>query len=228
MDLARLGSLVVLALIDSTSFGTLLIPIWLLLHPGRVRAARMLVFLGTVATFYFAVGVGFVAGATTVLPGLGAALNTRPVLWVLLVLGVAMLVYSFRMKPSSGGGRLARWRERAMTDGSAWGLVGLALTATVVELGSMLPYLAAVGLVATADISAGWVALVMAGYCLVMITPALVLLGLRAGLGHRVEPFLQRISSWLTSSNALAWVVGIVGFLLARYAAARLGLLSAG
>lgn len=225
MDLAHLASLVALALVDSTSFGTLLIPIWLLLHPGRVRTARMLVFLGTVATFYFAVGVGFVAGAATVLPGIGAALDARAVLWVLLVLGVAMFIYSFRMKPSSGGGRLARWRERAMTDGRVWGLVGLALTATVVELGSMLPYLAAVGLVATADLAAGEVALVMAGYCLVMITPALVLLGLRVGLGHRIEPVLQRISSWLTSSNALAWAVGIVGFLLARYAAARLGLI---
>ena len=51
MEFALLGSLAVLALIDSTSFGTLLIPTWLLMHPGRVRAMRMLVFLGTVAAF---------------------------------------------------------------------------------------------------------------------------------------------------------------------------------
>jgi hypothetical protein len=151
--------------------------------------------------------------------------DTRPVLWVLLVLGIAMLVYSFRMKPPSGEtGRLARWRASAMSDGSTWGLVALALTATAIELGSMLPYLGAIGLVATADLPFTQVVLAMAGYCLLMVTPALVLLGLRLGLRHRVEPSLQRISGWLTNSNALAWIVGIVGFLLARYAAARLGL----
>ena len=42
MDVAGLGSLVVLALIDSTSFGTLLIPVWFMLAPGRVRPGRLL------------------------------------------------------------------------------------------------------------------------------------------------------------------------------------------
>jgi hypothetical protein len=49
MDLALLGSLAVLALIDSTSFGTLLIPIWLMMSPFGVRPGRILQFLGTVA-----------------------------------------------------------------------------------------------------------------------------------------------------------------------------------
>ena len=49
MTLALLGPLVVLALVDSTSFGTLLIPIWLMLAPGRLKAGRILVFLATVA-----------------------------------------------------------------------------------------------------------------------------------------------------------------------------------
>lgn len=37
MTTAFIGVLVVLALVDSTSFGTLLIPIWLLLTPGKLR-----------------------------------------------------------------------------------------------------------------------------------------------------------------------------------------------
>ena len=39
MDAGLIGSLVLLALIDSTSFGTLLIPIWMMLAPGRLRAS---------------------------------------------------------------------------------------------------------------------------------------------------------------------------------------------
>lgn len=228
LDLALLGPLAVLALIDSTSFGTLLIPIWLMLHPGPVRAGRLLVFLGTVAAFYFAVGVAVAAGAGAVLPNLAAFVDSRPFLWVQLTVGVALFFLSFRMgrkKSPDGGGRIARWRERALTTGSVAGLIGLALTAVAVELGTMLPYLAAIGLVTTAQLPAAQVALVMAGYCVVMIVPALVLLGLRMTLRHRIEPLLQRVSRWLANSETLAWVVGIVGFLLARDAAFRLGLI---
>ena len=89
MDLAFLGSLVALALIDSTSFGTLLIPIWLLLHPGKVRLSRMFVFLGTVSAFYFAVGLGLTWGLLAFMPRITALLDTREVSWAQLVLGVA-------------------------------------------------------------------------------------------------------------------------------------------
>jgi Sap, sulfolipid-1-addressing protein len=229
MDLALLGSLVVLALIDSTSFGTLLIPIWLMLHPGPVRAGRLLVFLGTVAAFYFTVGVAVAAGAGAVLPNLAAIVESRPFLWVQFTAGVALFFLSFRMGrkkgSDAGGGRLGRWRERALSTGSLAGLIGLALMAVAVELGSMLPYLAAIGLVTTAQLPAAQIALIMAGYCLVMIIPALGLLGARLALGNRIEPLLQRISRWLANSETLAWVVGIVGFLLARDAVIRLGLL---
>jgi hypothetical protein len=230
MDLDLLGPLVVLALIDSTSFGTLLIPIWLMLHPGPLRAGRLLVFLGTVATFYFGIGVAAAAGASALLPNLAALGDSRPFLWVQLTVGVALFFLSFRIgkkkdNPAAGEGRLARWRERALTAGSMRGLIGLALTAVAVELGSMLPYLAAIGLITTAQLAIGQVVLIMAGYCLVMILPALLLLGVRITLRHRIEPLLQRISRWLANSETLAWVVGIVGFLLARDAVARLGLL---
>jgi hypothetical protein len=232
LGFALLGSLVVLALIDSTSFGTLLIPIWLMLHPGPVRAGRVLAFLGTVAAFYFLVGVAVAAGADALLPNLAAIVDSRLWLWIQLTIGVALFFLSFRMGRKKGdataGGRLVRWRERAMTTGSLAGLVGLALTAVAIEVGTMLPYLAAIGLVTTAQLPAGQVVLIMAGYCVVMVIPALGLLGARLALGQRIEPLLRRISRWLSNSEALAWVVGIVGFLLARDAAFRLGLLGEG
>jgi hypothetical protein len=95
-------------------------------------------------------------------------------------------------------------------------LAGLALAAAAVEVTTMLPYLAAVGLLTTAALAVGDLALVMAGYCLVMIAPALLLLVLRLVAGRRLTPLLTRFSDWLARSNALAWIVGIVGFLLAR------------
>jgi hypothetical protein len=228
MDLALLGSLAILALIDSTSFGTLLIPIWLLMHPGSVRPGRILVFLGTVGAFYFGVGVAVALGADAFLPQITRVLDTRAALWVQLVVGVALFFWSFRLdrknKPASGGGRLARWREHAMADGgSVAGVAGLALTAAAVEVTTMLPYLAAIGLLTTSALPATQVALVMAGYCLLMIVPALVLLAVRLAAGHRVVPVLTRFGDWMARSNTLAWIIGVVGFLLGRDAAVRLG-----
>jgi len=237
MDLVFLGSLVVLALIDSTSFGTLLIPIWLLLHPGRLRVSRIFVFLGTVTAFYFAVGLGLTQGLQAFMPRITAFLDTREVSWAQLVVGVALFFLSFRLdgkhkRKPEGAGRVARWRERALGgesgNGGALSLVGLALTATLLEVGTMLPYLAAIGLITTAELPMAQRVLVLAGYCLVMILPALALLGLRLVAGQRIEPLLTRISDWMTKSDALAWIVGIVGFLLARDAAVRLDLLNFG
>jgi hypothetical protein len=234
MDLVFLGSLAVLALIDSTSFGTLLIPVWLLLHPGKVSVARMFIFLGTVAAFYFAVGLGLTQGLQAFLPHITAFLETREASWVQLVIGVALFFLSFRLdgkrkRKPEGVGRLARWRERALgNDGGAPALVGLALTATLLEVGTMLPYLAAVGLITTEELPVPQRIAVLAGYCVVMILPALVLMGLRLAAGHRIEGLLRRISDWMTGSDMIGWIVGIVGFLLASDAAQRLGLLSFG
>jgi hypothetical protein len=233
MDLVFLGSLALLALIDSTSFGTLLIPVWLLLHPGKVSVSRMFTFLGTVTAFYFVVGLALIQGLQAFLPRIIAFLDTREVSWAQLVIGVALFFLSFRLDRKhmrkSGTGRIARWRERALGhDRGALSLMGLALTATLLEVGTMLPYLAAIGLITTEELPMAQNVLVLAGYCLVMILPALVLTGVRLAAGHRVERLLTRISDWMTQSDMLGWIVGIVGFLLAGDAAGRLGLLSFG
>ena len=56
-------SLALLALIDGLSVGTLLIPVFLLLHPGRVHARRILLYLILIG--------GFIGGG--ILGGLGYA-----------------------------------------------------------------------------------------------------------------------------------------------------------
>ncbi len=235
MDLALLV-LLPLALVDSTSVGTLLLPVWFLLVPGRVQARRLLVFLGTITGFYLLVGLALLTGAGT-LRDRAAQLADSPALAVLqLLLGASLFVLGFLMGRRRDGegarrpGRVLRWRDRAMSageDGAGGGtgvLVGLALGAGLLEVATMLPYLAAVGLLSTSDLDAVARAGLLAGYCLVMVLPALVLLGLRLGAARWVQPLLVRVGAWLERSGAeaTAWVVGIVGFLLARDALGRL------
>ena len=232
MTSALLGTLVVLALIDSTSFGTLLIPIWLMLAPGRLRPGAILVFLGTVAAFYLVLGLVLSAGLLALSEALADLVTTTPVVVLQLVLGVGLLMWSFRIgrKEAPGEGRLLRWRERAVGEGgSIWGLITLALGATAIEAASMVPYLGAIGLMESADMAFGQRALLLLGYCLVMVAPALVLLVVRLVAQRAIEPMLRRVNGWLMRSAAetTAWVVGIVGLLLAVNAADTLGLVDA-
>ncbi|MEE6287879.1 GAP family protein [Georgenia sp. MJ173] len=226
MSLELLAPLGVLALIDSTSFGTLLIPVWFLLAPGRLRPGRILVFLGTVAGFYLLLGLVLVAGMGTFLGDVGRLLDNPVVARAQLVVGVGLVVWSFFIgkKKRDGNGRLLRWRDRAMAEGTGLGgLMGLALAAALVEVASMLPYLAATGLIGAADLSWPQRVLVLAAYCLVMILPALVLLALRLVARRLVTPLLDRISRWMAKNGGetTAWIVGIVGFLIARDALVR-------
>ncbi|MDT0200526.1 GAP family protein [Nocardioides sp. AE5] len=244
MTLEIIGALLVLALVDSTSFGTLLIPIWLLLTPGRIRARRVLVFLGTVAAFYLLLGLVLALGAQVLLDEFAAAARSTPVLVVQLVLGAALVVLGLTIEPwtkagkekkrarraareaEHGPGRATRMRQRAMdADAPLGAVVGLAVAAAAVEAASMLPYLAAIGLIVSADLALGTTTLVLVGYCLVMVLPASILLGLRLGLHQRIEPLLARIEAWLSrnSGEAIAWVLFLVGLYLAAGAAQDLG-----
>ena len=232
MTLALLGGLVVLALIDSTSFGTLLIPIWLMLAPGRLKPSRLLIFLGTVAAFYFVLGLLLAAGVNAFSDQLKDALETKPVQVVQLALGVVLVVMAFRVgrkKEPGEGGRITRWRQSAMSEeGSTKALMSLALGATVLEAASMVPYLAAIGLLSTADLSWPVMAAVLAAYCMVMIAPALVLLAGRILAQKRIEPLLQRVNDWMVRNAAenTGWILGIIGFLLAANALEGLGVLA--
>jgi hypothetical protein len=231
MNTGLLAALAVLALVDSTSFGTLLIPIWLMLAPGRVRALRVLVFLATVATFYVLLGVLLTTGVARFSDDIARALDTTPVQVVQLGLGVVMIVLAFRIGRGSSTeepGRLLQWRERAVgEDGTVRGLMTLALTAALVEAGSMVPYLAAIGLIGAADL--GWMSslVVLIGYSLVMVLPAVILLAGRLGASGLVQPVLQRINDWMirTGRENTAWIVGIIGFVLAANAMDGFGVL---
>ncbi|MHA7276004.1 GAP family protein [Arthrobacter sp. Hz1] len=238
MTLALAGTLAALALIDSTSFGTLMIPLWLMLAPGRMRVGRIVVFLLTVAVFYFGVGLAITFGAEAAITQLGDFFNSRLARSGLFVAGIALIVWSFRLEARAKrekkegappSARILRWRDRAVGSGTpgaggagggagAGGvaLIGLALGAATVEVATMLPYLGAIGLLTTSGVQWPVSGVVLAAYCLVMILPALAILVLRLVAARRVDPTLVNLDGWLTrnSTNTLSWVVGILGVLL--------------
>jgi hypothetical protein len=221
-------ALVVLALLDSTSIGTLFIPVLLLLTPGR---PRLMSYLVTIALFYLALGVVIALGAGPPLVRLGSALG--PALnWVELAGGVTLFVLSFRFDPKRHPGASQeqgkKWTERVHKAAeSRRALVVLALTAGLVEVATMFPYLGAIALLASAGLGATGTTVVLAGYCVVMVLPPLVLLGLRLAFADRVTPVLTRVNGWFQQHavGATGWILAVVGFFLAVDAGSQLGLL---
>ncbi|MFF0309840.1 GAP family protein [Streptosporangium sp. NPDC004379] len=228
MSTGLLLALAALALVDGTSFGTLGIPVYLLLTLERSRVAPLLVYLGTVAVFYFAVGVALMLGLSAVMEHLGEAVNSRPAYWAQLALGVGLFLLSFRLDPKRRRKRGLPERRFEPEVGGPRVMVALGLTAGVLEVATMVPYLAAVGLMTTSGLSSGqWVPL-LAAYVAVMICPPLVLLAVRAAAWEWVEPKLERLRAWISrhAASAVSWTMAVAGFLLARDAAGRLFLSS--
>lgn len=236
IETPTLAVLAGLALADSVSLGALAVPVWLLLAP-RLRPARVMTYLVTLGTFYFGVGVLLVLGARPLLAGLNVDITDPRVQLVCLTAGIALLVGSFfidgkaaeERRARRGGGRLTRWRDRAVGESTAVGtgatrvmtagllsVAGLALAAGVAEIATMLPYIAAVGLIASAGTPLAVSIALLAGYCVVMMLPAAGLLLLRLGGGRHADALLTRIDRWFARSGAslLAWLVGIVGVIL--------------
>ncbi|MFC3382719.1 GAP family protein [Couchioplanes azureus] len=227
MDATLLLSLAGLAVVDSTSIGTLFIPVWLLLAPGGVGARRLLGYLGTIAGFYFVVGLVLAVGGSRIASVVASGVASRPLLVAQFAVGVALFVLSFwvEKRRTAATAAVLRWRDRAVTGASGAGaLTGLALLAALAEVATMLPYLGAVGMMATADLPGWSIPALLAGYCGVMVLPALALFTARAYGPGWIGKVLQRLDGWMVAKGGglLGWVLGIAGFLVARDAAARL------
>ena len=105
-----------------------------------------------------------------------------------------------------------RWQARLGTAlRSPGGIVVLALLAGLLELPTMLPYLAAIGFLTSSTLPVSAQLLVLCVYCLVLLV-------LRLVLGARLDAVLQRLGAKVGkfSAGTLPWVVGILGFLLLR------------
>lgn len=120
----------------------------------------MLVYLSVVMISYFAIGVVLMSGGQLVFEKASGVLDTSPAQVVQLIIGIGFLVASFAFDTkyareraaarSSAPGSMRRWRERAMQQGASGSLIGLAVGAVLVEVASMLPYIAAIGIIGIA------------------------------------------------------------------------------
>lgn len=210
-------TLVGLALVDSLSIGTLVVPVVLIVLMGRVDVRRLGTYLATVVITYFVLGVGLLYFLETIRGAAASMGESDVVSWSMVVIGALLLVYGV-LAPSpkkANGATTARIRRRLAGGGQ---MVGLGLAAAVAEVATMLPYLGAMTIIGTWD--APWAGQIMAvaGYCLVMVLPALVLIGLAAAVGGPLISRIERVAPSLKrqARSTVLWVAAIAGVLLIR------------
>jgi hypothetical protein len=190
-------------------------------------------FLGVVAAFYLLLGIALLLGASTLLDTLQETGDSQPLRVAQLVGGIVLMALGVLMEPwtkagkerrvarraeqlaRSGPSLQMRMRERATdASGPVGAVIVLALTAAVIEVASMIPYLAAIGLLTASELSLAGRGAVLFGYCLVMIAPALLLLAARFLLHDYVAPILTKLEAILSrnANEVMAWVIFFVGF----------------
>ncbi|NDL59421.1 GAP family protein [Phytoactinopolyspora mesophila] len=202
-----------LAILDTMSPAVLGVSLFVLLSGRRRVAGPLLVFLATVALFYFAVGVGLMFGLDAVLENIGDVTESRAAMWVQAGVGAALLGYALLPRRYRSRRRRVRSEPKEIRIPV---MVGLGLGAGLLEVGMVLPYMAAIGIMTAADLSiAQWVPLV-AGYNVIMVTPPLIIYFAHRLAGDRVAPRMRRWRERLRdeSGETLAWIAGILGALL--------------
>ncbi|ACV07518.1 GAP family protein [Kytococcus sedentarius] len=198
-----------LALLDSLSVGTLVIPLALVVSRRRVDVGPLTVYLVTVVAIYFALGVALVVGIEALTGPFLRAFETEPAQWVKLALGVVLLAFGI-LAPTPRTRTGPRPAPQSLAPAA---MVALGAGAALTEAATMVPYLAGTAIISGMEI--GWPVrlLVLAGYCLVMILPALVLIGLAGAVGDRVWPRLERFIPVLEreARTTLLWIAAIAG-----------------
>ena len=198
-----------LALLDSLSIGTLVIPLALVVSRRRVDVGPLTVYFSTVVAIYFALGVALVLGIEALTGPFLRMFDSDPAQWVKLVGGAALAAFGvFAPTPVKRTG--PRPAPRSLAPAA---MVALGAGAALTEAATMVPYLAGTAIVSAMD--AGWAIriLVLAGYCVVMILPAVVLIALAGVVGERIWPSVERFIPVLEreSKTTLLWIAAIAG-----------------
>lgn len=209
MDLIPLAGL---ALLDGLSVGTLVIPLVLVVRRGRVDWGPLSIYFLTVLSWYFLLGVALLMGLDAATGALDSFLASDLGSWITVIAGALLLAYGV-LAPDPAKREGSRPDVPAPT---AWAMIALATGAAVAEAATMVPYLAAIGLMASLDLGFLTRLILLACYCVLMILPALVLLAVASIVGCAMMPRLERLLPKLEreAKITLLWLAALGGIWL--------------
>lgn len=213
--------LVGLALVDSLSVGTFVIPLGLIIVWRGLKPRLFGTYLLTILIAYFGLGMALLLGFTALSSFMTEAGESRGFTIVMLIVGILLAAYGILAptpKKRDHTGDDSPQMTKLQTIASAPGaMVSLALGACVIEAATMLPYLAAVGIVKSFELPSTVKAVIMAGYCIVMIVPALIAGVLARIMGPTITRTMARWQPRLEyeAKVTLLWIAAIAGIIIA-------------
>ncbi|MGH0590230.1 GAP family protein [Bacillus mycoides] len=199
-----------LALLDTLSPFTLGVTVYLLLTDKERLTKRLLVYLLTIAGFYFVVGVSLMLGLDFLLEIISGVFQNRIVSWTFFIIGVILLIASFYV-PTKKSSDLPTPKSKSILS-----MVALGFTTSLIEVGTAFPYFIAIGIMTTSNLS--WVewSSILAGYNFIMVLPSLVLFLFYLLFGRWMQTSLEKLRVKLANNtgSALSWIMCIVGLIL--------------
>ncbi|PEJ23524.1 hypothetical protein CN677_29990 [Bacillus pseudomycoides] len=199
-----------LALLDTLSPATLGVTVYLLLTDKERLTKRLLVYLLTIAGFYFAVGVSLMLGLDFLLEIISGVFQNRIVSWTFFIIGVILFIASFYV-PTKKSSDLPAPKSKSILS-----MVALGFTTSLIEVGTAFPYFAAIGIMTTSNLS--WVewSSILAGYNFIMVLPSLVLFLFYLLFGRWMQTSLEKLRVKIANNtgSALSWSMCIVGLIL--------------
>ncbi|QWI63732.1 hypothetical protein EXW57_29020 (plasmid) [Bacillus mycoides] len=199
-----------LALLDTLSPFTLGVTVYLLLTDKERLTKRLLVYLLTIAGFYFAVGVSLMLGLDFLLEIISGVFQNRIVSRTFFIIGVILFIASFYV-PTKKSSDLPTPKSKSILS-----MVALGFTTSLIEVGTALPYFVAIGIMTTSNLS--WVewSSILAGYNFIMVLPSLVLFLFYLLFGRWMQTFLEKLRVKIANNtgSALSWIMCIVGLIL--------------
>ncbi|GAB3284487.1 GAP family protein [Kineosporia babensis] len=222
MNPGVLGEIMPLALLDSVSVATLLVPVLFLLGEGPLRYGNVFRYLLVVAAGYLLLGLLLIAGLSTFRTTAAEVAQSGPGDLAITGLAIGLVLFAAgyglwqRLKPA-GESRLLGWRDKVVGPEASWrGVLLIGVVAVLLESVMMFPYLIAVDRLDGSGNTWLGNAFSLALYCLLMVLPAAVLTIGRRFAGHLLQPLLVRINAWIqrTEREDTAWIIAIAGVLL--------------
>lgn len=198
-----------LAIVDSLNPSALAVTVYLLLAT-KPYTSRVLVYIASIYASYLALGLLLFVGADSLTERLVRAL--RGVVASDLgyigqgVVGAALVAYGLIALKRPHPVQPRRPRSHSHV---AIALLGMVVT--VVEIGTALPYLGAIGILSGADTPLPKAVPILAGYNMIMVTPPLLMLLVYRLLGDRVADQMEAAGRWLTVQATSLWLNLLAG-----------------
>ncbi|WP_211750210.1 GAP family protein [Paenibacillus sp. Marseille-Q4541] len=204
-----------LSLLDTLSPATLGVTVYLLLTEKKKVGSRLIVYLCTIFGFYFSVGVAIKFGFGFFFEVFSSFLQNSVVSWITFIVGGILFVWSFYVpKRKMSQDKIPRTKTKSA-------MIALGVTTSLIEVGTALPYFAAIALMTNAGLVwYEWLPLLFA-YNVVMVLPPLILYILFMLFGSVMQRPLKYIQNKVSkrSSSLASWIICIVGLLLMIYSA---------